>query len=284
MTVISLTSDWNKHDYYVGMLKGRIMRLVPEATLVDISHDIQAFHSLQGAFVLRQAITEFPQGSIHLFLVNQGRTSDVNPVIYKYRGQFIIAWSDPVLGLLFDEDPEIYFQVTPEIFTTIASHSSSSKDVNGFSPSFPEMALFPRIIRWLIDATDEELNKYESIPVEQSPWQPVIQEGAITGRVIYVDSYKNAISNITRSLFDEVQHGSRFEIFVKSNHYRIGKLSQSYSDDEPGDLIALFNSVGFLEIAMVQGQVGELLSLEQGSTIKIKFYDKGRQAGDIRGV
>ena len=246
--------------------------MVPEANIVDISHDIEGFHSVQGAFVLRNAMSEFPEGSIHLFLVNQGQTSNVNPVVYKYGGQFIIAWNDPVLGLLFDKDPEISIEITPELFSQIAKNLPNGEK-NGFYPSFPEMALFPKLIKWLIEADEEELKGIDPLPVEQSPWQPIIQDGAITGRVIYIDSYKNAISNITRSLFEEVRNGRRFEIAVVSPHNRITEISQSYGDGEAGDFIALFNSVGFLEIAMVQAQIAKLLSLNQGSTIKIKFYD-----------
>lgn len=272
MTVISLTSDWNKHDFYLGMLKGRIIRMVPEANIIDVSHDIEGFHSVQGAFVLRSAMAEFPEGTIHLFLVNQGQTANVNPIVFKYRGQFIIAWNDPVLGLLFDEDPDIRIEITPELFSLIAKKVPNG-DQNGFYPSFPEMALFPRLIKWLIKVEEEELMGFDPLPVEQSPWQPIIQDGAITGRVIYIDSYKNAICNISRKLFDEMHKGRRFEIIVASNHNIITEISMSYGDSEAGDPIALFNSVGFLEIAIVQGQIAELLKLNQGSTIKIKFYD-----------
>jgi S-adenosylmethionine hydrolase len=274
MGVISLTSDWNKHDYYAGMLKGRILRMVPGSSLVDISHDIQPFHTLQGAFILRQAMSEFPEGTIHVFLVNQGHSDDINPVVCKYRGQFILAWNDPVLGILFDESPDLCVEINQEIFTSIKSkYGEMIKETNGFFPSFPEMALFPLIIRWISDNSDKRMEELKSFRVSESPWQPVIQEGAITGRVIYIDSYKNAISNINRSLFEEMHGERKYEIFVKSNHYKIEELSQSYGDAEPGDLIALFNSAGLLEIAMVQANVSDLLSLEQGSSIKIKFYD-----------
>ena len=83
MTVISLTSDWDKHDYYAGMLKGRIIRMVPEATLVDISHDIQSFHSLQGAFVLRHALTEFPEGSPSTIVCNPAIVSKLESAAAK---------------------------------------------------------------------------------------------------------------------------------------------------------------------------------------------------------
>ncbi len=276
MAVITLTSDWNKQDYYAGMLKGRIIRMIPSAVLVDISHDIQPFHSLQGAFVLRHALTEFPEGTIHIFLVNQGYDADINPVICKYRGQYILSWNDAVLGLLFDEEPEFCLNITPEVFASMGFQDPNTPDTKVFSPAFPEMALFPNILKWLTDRPNMSFEGFESTHIGQSPWQPVIQDGAITGRVIYIDSYQNAISNITRSLFESQQKDRGFGIFVKSNHYQIDQLSLSYRDAEAGDLIALFNSVGFLEIAIVQGQVGELLSLEPGSTIKIKFYDKSK--------
>ena len=276
MAIITLTSDWNQHDYYSGMLKGRILRLVPEAVLVDISHDIQSFHSLQGAFVLRHAMKEFSPGTIHVFLVNQGYAEEVNPVVCKYRGHYILSWNDPVLGLIFDEEPDFSVHITPEIFSGLNLKSNEAKDGSEFSPAFPEMALFPKIIKWLTDSPEEALAGFQSTPVGQSPWQPVIQDEAITGRVIYIDSYKNAISNISSVLFENIRKGRDFSIFVKSNHYLINELSDSYRDAEPGDLIALFNSVGFLEIAIVHGQVSELLSLEPGSTIKIKFYDKAK--------
>ncbi len=273
MAVITLTSDWNKQDYYTGMLKGRILSMIPSATIIDISHEIQSFHSLQGAFVLRHALQEFPEGTIHVFLVNQGQSGEVNPLLCKYKGQYILAWNDPVLGLLFDEEPDFCLNISPEVFAGINIKSSSSVDGNGFSQAFPEMTLFPKILKWIIEKPEEDLSSIESIPIGESPWQPIIQDGAITGRVIYIDSYKNAISNISRSLFDGIHKERKYEIFVKSNHYRIDQLSHSYGEAEPGDIIALFNSVGFLEIAIIQGQVGDLLSLEPGSTIKVKFYD-----------
>ena len=275
MAVITFTSDWNKHDYYPGMLKGRILSMIPSASLVDISHDIQPFHSIQGAFVLRHALTEFPEGTIHVFLVNQGFTGDVNPVLCKYRGRYILSWNDPVLGLLFDEEPDFCLHITPELFSKMELRDQETR-YNDFSPAFPEMALFPKIIKWLIDKQEKAFEGQVSNPIGQSPWQPVIQEGAITGRVIYIDSYKNAISNISRSLFDSLRKDRKFGIFVKSNHYQVDNLSKGYRDGEPGDLIALFNSVGFLEIAIIQGQVGELLSLEPGSTIKVKFYEQSK--------
>ena len=153
------------------------------------------------------------------------------------------------------------------------SLNGAGKELNNFFASFPELTLFPRIIKLLNDSSDEFLQSIDRVDVDQSPWEPVIQDGAITGRVLYLDSYSNAICNISLSLFRKLHQDKKFEIFVVSNHNKINKISQGYGEAEPGDLIALFNSVGFLEIAMIQAPVGELLSLEPGSTIKIKFYD-----------
>ena len=273
MAIITLTSDWNKHDYYAGMLKGRILRMLPDAGIIDLCHDIQSFHSLQGAFVLRHALKEFPEDTMHIFLVNQGQNSDNYPVVCRYKKQFILAWNDPVLGLLFEEEPDYCIQISPELFSGINGRDGSRQEFTGYSASFPELTLFPKIVKWLDETPQDSLMEIERITIDQSPWEPVIQEGAITGRVLYIDSYNNAISNISLSLFRELHQDKKFDILVKNNHFKITEISQTYAEAEPGDLIALFNSVGFLEIAMIQAPVGELLSLEPGSTIKVKFYE-----------
>ena len=110
------------------------------------------------------------------------------------------------------------------------------------------------------------------------PVLPAVQNDWITGQVVYIDSYHNAISNISKELFHRNRRGRSFEILIKSNHYRLDRLHQTYFDSgEPGDLIALFNSIDLLEIAIIQGNVAELLGLETGSTIKIIFYGEEKE-------
>ncbi|MCD6346760.1 MAG: SAM-dependent chlorinase/fluorinase [Bacteroidales bacterium] len=272
MVLITLTTDWNRQDYYAGMMKGRILSLLPDASIQEVTHHIEPFHSLEGAFVLRQIIGEYPEKSIHLFLVNQGNRPDVYPLIISTKGKSIIAWEDSVLGLVIDDEPDYCLRVTPDVFVKIKKELRINN--SGVSPSFPELGLFPVLSLFIQGGFKyEDFGQNETERITSSPWLPVIQEQSISGRVLYIDSYGNAISNITKGLFEKIRHERKYEIYLISNHYRIDKINTAYLETEPGEILALFNALNFLEVAMVHASVSEMLGLETGSTIKVNFND-----------
>ncbi len=271
-TIVTITSDWNRQDYYSGMLKGRIYSLLPEVTLLETVDQILPFRTLDGAFVLRSLMPEFPQGSIHLFLVNQGNKPDVYPLLLKTKGMYLVAWEDSVLGLVVEDQPELCLRITPDVFAEMKIKTGVSNAK--VAPSFPELGLFPVIVKAIcMDLPLAEFGPNQPELLMTSPWLPVIQEQSITGRIIYIDSYGNAISNISKDLFEKIRQGKKFEIFLISNHYRLDTINTGYLETEPGEMLALFNVVNFLEVAIVHGSIAELLGLEPGSTIKIKFYE-----------
>ena len=103
---------------------------------------------------------------------------------------------------------------------------------------------------------------------------PAIDKSDINGSVIYIDSYRNAITNITYELFKQIGKGRAFDLFIQSNHFHINKINEKYNESSSGEILALFNSVGFLEIAINQGNAADLLNLDVSSPIRIKFKDK----------
>lgn len=270
--IVTITSDWNRQDYYVGMLKGRIYSLLPDVTLVETGDQIAPFRTLEGAFVMRSIMPEFPPESVHLFLVNQGNRPDIFPLLVKSNQRYLIAWEDSVLGLVVEEEPEYCLRITPEVFTEIKRRLDIQN--SRVAPSFPALGLFPVLVLAIEAGIPfDELGPHQPELVLSSPWLPVIQDQSITGRIIYIDSYGNAISNISRELFDKMGQARKFEIFLISNHYRLNSINTGYLETEPGEMLALFNSLNFLELAIVHGSIAELLGIEPGSTIKIKFYD-----------
>jgi len=108
---------------------------------------------------------------------------------------------------------------------------------------------------------------------KQVPLRPTIEDRIISGSVIYIDSYENAITNISEELFDRVGNGKRCEIYVQGKHNKINKISKRYNDTPPGELLALFNSAGLLEIAMRNGNMASLLNLNTSSTIRVEFKE-----------
>jgi len=109
---------------------------------------------------------------------------------------------------------------------------------------------------------------------ERIPLRAAIDQSVITGSVIYIDSFRNAITNITRDLFDRIGDNRPFEIYVQSNHYVINRLNNYYHETAPGEILAIFNSVGLLEIAINKGNAADLLNLSTNSSIRVKFKEK----------
>jgi len=102
--------------------------------------------------------------------------------------------------------------------------------------------------------------------------RPTIDESVIIGRIVYIDSFDNAITNISKDLFDRVARSRKYQIFVQSNSNKINQISSNYYDAPEGELLALFNSLNLLEIAMNGGNAAQILSLDTDSTVRITFF------------
>ena len=260
MPVITLTSDWNDMDYYAAAIKCRIHRLIPSANIIDITHNIKPFNTAQAAFVLRNAFPNFPDKSIHLILVNTEPGVN-NPVLaVKARDHYFIGTDNGIFSLILGGDLE----------EAVALKTEEEEH----SESFTALSTFTRAAAHLIEGNPlEKLGSKVSSYAERVPIRPTIEEKAITGSVIYIDSYQNAITNISRDLFERIAKNRRFELFVQSKHYKITRMSRKYHDVQAGDLLALFNSAGLLEIAINSGNAARLLNLDNKSTVRIEFLD-----------
>lgn len=261
MPLITLTSDWNQNDFYVGMLKGKILTRVPDAVVVDVSHQVAPFNSAQAAFVIRNSYAHFPKGSIHLICVNTEPESNQKLLATKYDGHFFIGTDNGIFGLLFKEEPEKMVEL------------SVKEAENSFPDSFVEAAC-------LLYAGEEitKIGKITDQYQKQTPRRAVIEESVINGTVIYIDSFQNAFTNITRELFDRIGKGRTFEVLLGSNHYRINRINGKYSDVPVGEISVIFNSLDLLEIAINKGHAAPLLNLSMGSVIRVKFFESKQAA------
>jgi S-adenosylmethionine hydrolase len=107
----------------------------------------------------------------------------------------------------------------------------------------------------------------------QVPMLPTIDESLISGSIVYIDSYRNAFTNISRDLFEQIGKGRPFDIFIQSNHNRISRLNDWYGESSQGEMLALFNSIGLLEIAINGGNAADLLNLSINSPVRVKFRE-----------
>jgi S-adenosylmethionine hydrolase len=240
MPIITLTTDWNKGDYYIAAVKGALLAKVPNAQVIDLSHEIRKFQSAHAALLLKSSFRFFPDNTIHIIGVNTESTEEQPFVVCKIENQFFLGTDNGQFSLISERKPELIIKVEPEKF-------------NLQYQTFPVLHLYINV-------------------VEKIEFQPAIDDNSINGRIIYIDSYGNGFTNISRDLFERVGKERKFEIWVKTRKNKIEKISTSYNQVSGGDLIAIFNSLQLLEIAINQGNAADLLDLKDSETnVIIKF-------------
>ena len=256
MSIITLTSDWGTKDHYIGAVKGAILSRAPGVTIVDISHSIPPFNIEHAAFVLKNCFRNYPKGTIHIVGINT-EESDVNPhVVIEAEGHFFIGADTGIFSMILDKDPDRIIEM--EIIQDSGFFTFSSRD--RFAKAAAHLALGKSIDE--LGSTKESINK-------KILFEPVVTENLIKGHVIFIDAYENIITNIKEPLFKDVGKGRTFSIGFRT--YEINKLSRSYSDVPVGEIVALFNSGGYLEIAMNQGNAAGLLGMDSKDLVRVEF-------------
>lgn len=256
--IVTLTTDWHKNDYYIGAVKSAIISQVRDVYFVDISHQIEHYSVFQAAFVLKNSFLNFPSDTVHIIGVDSEPDVDGLILVARYNGQYFISGKNPCLGLVFSQKPEIVVEVETGY---------------GFTGcTFPEMSVFSLICSFILKGGDiKELgNVVDDVPRTQM-FNAEIGKDYINGHIIYIDSYGNTVTNITKEEWYDYVGDKKFEMSFSNTKVKITSLSISYRDVEPGDLLCIFNSIGLLEIAIRNGNASQLLNLKIKSEVRIKF-------------
>jgi S-adenosyl-L-methionine hydrolase (adenosine-forming) len=259
MQVITLTSDLGTSDFYLPALKGYLCQQLPDAKVIDITHGIKKFQIEDAAYVLKNAFSFFPEGTIHLIGLKSINSINHDALLVEYKKHFFLGIDNGLFSILLDEAPtKIYklnFTKRIDTINFFMKDALAAVAVNLAKGKKPEQMGVP-------------LNGFK----ELLRFEPTTNEETIRGIVTFIDEYENVITNIQKSLFDRIGKGRHFEIFLKTRDYGvIEKISSSYSDVRPGELLALFNLSKNLEIAINLGNASSLLYLKRGDVITIEF-------------
>ena len=264
MPVITLTSDWGLKDHYHGAVKGAILRRLPDAVIVDVSHNIPPFDLNQAAFIIRNFYRNFPEGTIHILAINTEASIESPHTLVFHNGHYFIGADNGIFSLVFDEKPEMILELdiiqdsdyftfpTRDVFVKAACHIARGKPV-------------------------EELGHPRDRLYSRMAFQPVITGNQIRGKVIYVDNYGNAFVNITETIFNSLFKNRKFVLTFRSPSYRITEISKSYQDVHEVEMLALFSSSGYLQIAINRGDACSLLGLKPDTTVLIEDEESGER-------
>jgi S-adenosylmethionine hydrolase len=256
MPIITLTSDWGQRDYFLGAVKGKILSLLPSASIIDISHGISPFNLKQASFIIRNSYPHYPQGTVHILSILTEKTEKVPHLAVKYEGQFFIGADNGIFSLIFDHDAE-------KIISISFSGEKGIEDIPA-RDRFVESA-----VHLASGHPIEQLGEPVSQWKEQLHFLPVVSGDVIRGVVIYINQYENVVTNITRELFDKTSKGRKYIIEFRGE--TLNTISQSYQEVPIGEIVALFGSTGHLEIAINQGNASSLLGLDINDPVRVEF-------------
>ncbi len=261
MALITLTSDWQNDDFYIGAMKGLLYSEIPQVQVVDISHKIDSFKYTQAAFVVRNSFLHFPKGTIHIVAINSEIQPGTPAVCIQVKGHYFIGAASGIFSLIFSENPEKVVEI----------QSGNRWQTS----SFNELSLFAKAAAFIANGGNmDELGPEIPDKVGYVKMMPVYDEFEIAGSVLYIDSYNNVFTNITRSMFDQVIGDKKFSITLKSDSNKVTRLSQNYSEVDVAEMLALFNSLDLLEIALRNAPLAKLLDVKINDHVIVKRLPK----------
>ena len=275
MAIITLTTDFGYKAHFVGALKGTIYKELSDAKIVDITHAVSPFNIQECAYILKNSYKAFPEGTIHIVGVDSEPTIENQHIAVLVDNHYFISANNGVISLITSE-------IKPEKVVEI----NIPNPVNG---SFPVLDIFVKVACHIVRGGKLEVvgKSFEDLKELKEFAPRITNEGkTIVGSVIYIDNYGNVITNIQRSLFEAYRNGRKFEINARNR--KISQIHNRYSDiinfdlgknqrKGPGDLLALFNSSDYLELAIYKsdlntvGGASTLLGLDYRDTIIINF-------------
>jgi S-adenosylmethionine hydrolase len=257
MAIITLTTDLGDKDIYQAALKGSILKLLPNVNIVDITNNVSAFNIQQAAFILKNSFYYFPDATVHLIGIDTVFSTNTKYLAVKYKNHFFVGADNGIFSLMFNADPDEMVEINimqdlkflhfplADIFVKAACHLA-----NGGKPND---------IGIPVNSIEKKMNL-----------QPVVDKNMIRGSVIYIDSFQNVITNITKEFFNSIQQGRRFILYFKRNE-TINHLSWHYNEVPEGEKLCLFGISDHLEIAINKGNASGLLGLGLGDKVLIDF-------------
>ncbi len=272
MSIITLTTDYGLKDHFVGALKGKLLSEFREASLIDISHDIDPFNVSETAYIIGAAYSSFPKGTVHLIGVDIELNAENQHIAMQWNDQYFLCADNGILSMLIQK-------IVPQKVVAINIHDRLPNDAT-------DLDVFVKVACHLAKGgLLNVIGKEIKIIKEVTELQATVQENQIKGHVIYIDHLGNVVTNIPKKLFLDMGKSRPYEVKFKNQtiktilpkYSHIGASEKYPLKDYEGQRLAIFNEAGFLEIAIFRsnpetvGSASSLLGLNYRDVITIDF-------------
>ena len=272
MSIITLTTDYGLKDHFVGALKGKLLTEFREATIIDISHNIDAFNVAEAVYIIGASYSSFPKGTVHLIGVDIELNNENQHIAMQWNDHYFICADNGILSMLTQK-------IVPQKLVAITIHDRLPNDAT-------DMDVFVKVSchlakGGLLNVVGKEIKSIKEV----TELQAVVNENQIKGYVTYIDHFGNVVTNISKKMFLETGKSRPYEL--KFKRQIIKTILPKYSDIGisekyplkyyEGQKLAIFNEAGFLEIAIFRsnpdtvGSATSLLGLSYRDVVTIEF-------------
>jgi len=257
--VITLTTDFGLSDHYAGTMKGVILGICPEAQIVDISHEVDQYGIIEGAFLVAQAYRYFPRGTVHVVVIDPGVGTSRRPILVEAAGQRFVAPDNGVLSMIYAREKHKVRWITSEkYFLKPVSQTFHGRDI--FAPVGAHLAkgIAPAKMGKAI-GDYMRLHFEKPVRTARRGW---------TGAVLKIDRFGNLVTNFPAGEFPDLEKRP-FEISVGLE--TVGRLARNYAECGPGELFVIVGSSGYLEVSSSQASAAKMLGCGVGAPVELRI-------------
>jgi len=258
--IITLTTDYGTNDHLVGTLKGVILKINPDVTIVDITHNVTPFDLLDGALTIGAAYSYFPSKTIHVVVVDPGVGTERRPLLVSATNQYFVAPDNGVLSVIYEREKE----------SLVVRHANVEHYyLQPVSKTFHGRDIFAPVASWLTKgwqtpSMGDEITDYKKFSIPR----PKEADGALKGVVLRADTFGNLITNFRSEDLPEsalASGGIKFQV----GNQTVTRLVETFAQGNNGEAIAYLGSSGYIEIGINKGNASRTLSLGRGTPVTL---------------
>ncbi len=263
MKIISLTTDFGNLNGFVGVMKGVIWGIAPDAHIADVTHDIPPQNIRQGAYALWRAVPYFPPGSVHIAVVDPGVGTHRRPIGVKIGDQqFILPDNGLITPILEDAEQtgqpiQMVHLTNPKYWLPNVSRTFHGRDI--FAPTGAYLATGVPLL---------DMGEQISDPVRLSFPKPVKTAQGYQAHITIIDIFGNLTTDLPAKLLQ-----NKAKVEIRFMNFTIQGILPSYGHAQRGDLIALVDSEEYIELAVVNGSAAALTAAQVGDTVEVIIHD-----------
>jgi S-adenosyl-L-methionine hydrolase (adenosine-forming) len=258
--IITLTTDYGTNDHLVGTLKGVILKINPDVTIVDITHNVTPFDLLDGALAIGSAYSYFPPKTVHVVVVDPGVGTERRPLLVSAANQYFVAPDNGVLSMIYEREPE---------GLVVRNANAEHYYLQPVSKTFHGRDIFAPVAAWLTkgwqtSGMGDEIEDYKRFALPR----PKETDGVVKGVILRADSFGNLVTNLRQEDLPEsaAQDGA---IKLQIGTQAVSKFVETFAQGNGAEPFAYLGSSGFVEIGVNKGNAARTLGLGRGTAVAL---------------